>query len=539
MILTSRADHVTETVYALLKSLKVKVTKSDLKEVLREHPDYPSLFAIKEILEFYKVDNTTIKIPVENIYELSTPLLIHVNENGKQNFSVVKAIENGQVTRLNSDYKWITESMSQFCGIWSGVVMLAEPTKNAGDKDYSKKRKIELLNSFRIPAIITISLIILSGAITNNIDITIYNWWAIFTAKILGTIICVILLSQMIDKNNPLIAKLCKLGNEMDCGNILNSPASKIWGWLSWSELGFFYFAGGLFSILIASHQSFQMLGIFAILNLFTLLFSAYSVYYQFVVAKKRCSICLSILVIFWIEFAFLLPYWGNINLQLRVLYPLMLGFFIPILFWITIKPLASGGTSAKYLKKELDFFKKNLQVFQILLSKQQKMPSLNGLSPIVLGNPSAQNTITVVSNPVCLPCRETHLDIEMLLESEIDVKIQMIFAVGNDKSSLKFQVAKYFIYAFLNASYMPAILHDWFIQDDQNYKAWQNDESKNFDLDFESERILGLHEAWCKEARINYTPTIFVNGFKNPNIYSLADLQYIMKRIDPKTIVV
>ena len=35
--------------------------------------------------------------------------------------------------------------------------------------------------------------------------------------------------------------------------------------------------------------------------------------------------------------------------------------------------------------------------------------------------------------------------------------------------------------------------------------------------------------KGWCDEVKIDFTPTIFINGYQLPGAYSIEDLQYFL----------
>ena len=66
-----------------------------------------------------------------------------------------------------------------------------------------------------------------------------------------GVIVTSLLLWYEIDSNNPLLHKVCTGIVKGNCDAILSGKQSKLFSWLSWSEIGFFYFAGGLLTLLL------------------------------------------------------------------------------------------------------------------------------------------------------------------------------------------------------------------------------------------------------------------------------------------------
>src|SRR5471030_1680876 len=116
-----------------------------------------------------------------------------------------------------------------------------------------------------------------------------------------------LLLMQSIDANNPFIQKLCGEDNK-NCNAILSSKAAKINEFLSWSEVGFFYFAGTWLALLFNSAHI-AMLQALAVLNIVALPYTFYSIHYQWRVAKQWCVFCCAVQALLWLEFFAFLPY--------------------------------------------------------------------------------------------------------------------------------------------------------------------------------------------------------------------------------------
>jgi len=366
------------------------------------------------------------------------------------------------------------------------------------------------------------------GTVVTNFNTAPYNWWVLLFSKIAGTVICGALLIQFFDKNNPLFTKICKFGSQVDCNSILNSSAAKLWGWLSWSELGFIYFSGGFIALLI-SNFDIQTLGIFVLINILTLPFTFYSLYYQFFVVKKICTFCISILILFWIEFICLLPFWSDVSIQFLTIYPIAIGYSLPLLSWIVVKPLAYKALQAKQIKVEISKFKRNPDVFQTILLKQPMMPPIrDSMSAIILGNLDAVHTITIITNPVCGPCAEAHRTLEMLLEENAELKVQFIFAVGTDDSATAHKVAQYFLFAYLNDLPVQKIMHSWFTNENSSYEDWIKQYQQNTSSNVESQ-TLKMHKVWCEEAFVDGTPTFYIDSYQQPTLYTLEDLALIL----------
>ncbi len=171
------------------------------------------------------------------------------------------------------------------------------------------------------------------------------------------------------DQNNSLVQKLCNTSKKTSCQTVLDSKASKLFGWLSLSELGLVYFAGGFFVLLISSFSvvSIQIPTFLAWLSALALPYTLFSVYYQKFVVKQWCPLCLGVLVVcvvlilLWLDFAlgfqFLnlppFPTLNVLNLQL-----LILCFAIPTAFWMLAKPWWQESQQLNPTKQELNSFK-------------------------------------------------------------------------------------------------------------------------------------------------------------------------------------
>ena len=79
---SSRQLSQIDVLFVLLKQLCVKVTRTSIAEALQNHPDYPSLLSISDVLKQWKVNSTAIKADKNKLGELPLPFVAHLN--GKQ-----------------------------------------------------------------------------------------------------------------------------------------------------------------------------------------------------------------------------------------------------------------------------------------------------------------------------------------------------------------------------------------------------------------------------------------------------------------------
>lgn len=513
----------------LLRKLNVPITTSTVIESLERHPDYPSLYSISDNLQKWKVENLALKVEGEKLEELPVPFIAH-GKTGGGNFMLVNNV-NGLVDFIDDSGKQRKKTREEFIKNWNNVVLLAEKTDQAGEKNYKKNRRKEILDAIRIPAIILgcLSLIALSSIIFASVFVT-----SLLLLKFAGSIVAGLLLWFEIDHFNPVTKQICSAGKKINCMAILNSKQSKVFNSISWGEVGFFYFAGGFLFLLITANWQLQTLSVLSWLNLFALPYTVFSVFYQWRIVKQWCPLCLTVQVVLISEFiACYFGYWSTsktLNFSGSQLIPLLTAFFLPMFFWIATKKIFWNAQDGIGYKKELFKLKYNKEIFNALLSKQQQITKFPEGLGITLGNPNASNTIIKVCNPYCGPCAKAHPVIDEILENNLDVKVQIIFTATNDENDIKAMPVKHLM--ALNekgeAELIKCALDDWYTSDEKEYAVFAAKYVLNGEIKMQGEKLEAM-DAWCKETGILFTPTFFVNGYKLPEIYTVEDLKHLI----------
>lgn len=360
------------------------------------------------------------------------------------------------------------------------------------------------------------------------------SYFYLLTVKSAGVILTVLLLTQSIDQNNSLILKLCSGNDKKNCSAILNSKAAVVFKGLSWSEVGFFYFAG-TFLVLLFCRVPVGLLKLLSISNVLALPYTLYSIYYQLKVAKQWCILCCAVQAVLWLEFLGFLsfspaiyhlnPIWNGYEVLVFLTF-----MTIPAALWLFIKPLLLLAKQVDPLKEQLKNFKYNKNLFNSLLKSQTKYNVPTEDWSISLGNSDASNIITMVSNPFCPPCARTHKILDEWLTFRNDFQVRFIFTADNTESDSKTVVARHFM--ALNDCQDKATvrkaLHDWYEQNQKNYEVW----AKKYPVQLDEKAYFKLNEqsAWCTASDIKYTPTFLLNGYKLPESYQIQDIKYLLE---------
>ncbi|WP_435354241.1 vitamin K epoxide reductase family protein [Emticicia sp. SJ17W-69] len=523
---TQTKDNAVAATYQYLKAIGAKVTEETVEETLKNHPDYPSLLAASDALDEWHIENVAIRVKPEQLAELPVPFLtyLHINQGI---FALVKSVKDDAIEWVHTKEGFKREKTNDFLKKWDGVVLMAETNTESGEKNFIENRKKEILNNLRIP-------LLLIGASLLTISLFYHNFaadWhynALLLTKFTGIIVSGLLLWQSIDKNNPFIKNLCQAGGKANCNAILSSNAAQVTSWLSWSEVGFFYFTSGFIALLINPYSMFLLWALGAT----ALFYTCWSIYYQAFVAKQWCTLCLTVQLLFVVEFLLNVNYLSELRIQLVSLtygdfIASLQGFSGVVLVWVFIKPFLQKSQQVAPLKNDLKRFQNNPNLFLSLLHKQDEMPFVpKNMSTILVGNPDAEHTLTMVTNPFCQPCAKTHKTIERLLETTENLNVQVIFLANNKDDDKRGIVARSIL--SLPKNQQANALHEWYLNEERNIEKWQK--ALEIIEDKKASNIIEYHMTWCEMAKIVGTPTLYLDGFKMPELYRLEDLKGVLK---------
>lgn len=514
----------------LLQDLSVKFNTRTVQANLQEHPDYPSLLAARDCFTDMGVDSLTVKIKKEGFDSsgFSFPFIAQVGpQNGK--LVTVHDIKAGEVIFSDEKRHWRNISEETFLNSWNGIALFAEADENSIEQNFLKNKLRYLFNDAIIPGVLLLILIVFFTVLINRPFSWSYSLLCVF--KFLGLCVTTVLLIQSTSASNPFIRNLCSFGGKNTCNAILKSESAKVTSWLSWSEVGFFYFAGTLIALLVnPSIKPFILW-----LNLFALPYTVYSIGHQLRIASW-CALCCAVQIILWMEFfsnigSGISSYYIGFSSpgELSGFHFAFLAFAIPVLGWFFLRPFFLDAAKLKSLQQELRKFKYNNELFNQALKNQTHYTVGEELSPIVIGNPSAKTVITMVSNPFCGPCGQAHQVIDEWLKTRDDLQLKVVFTTANEDDDRRTKVARH-VSALSNLAdkrIAENALHDWYLQSNKKYETWAEKYPVLFDRGVNN--ITENQKEWCKMAEITYTPTIFINGYKLPDPYRLEDIKYMV----------
>ncbi|SHM81840.1 vitamin K epoxide reductase family protein [Mucilaginibacter sp. OK098] len=524
----------------LLLTLNVTVTTTTLENDLYNHPDYPSLLSISDVLAGYGVENISIKSTVDKLAEMPMPCIVPIKGESNSNlFTVIRSIKDHTVSYYHPEkYKWENIGIEDFEKNWpSGIVLLAGAEDARGEKDFiSKRREEKQVNIAKYTTWLALPVFVILACVLAFAKYGASEGFPIiFTMLTLfGCIMGGLLLWYELDEYNPILQQICSAGKKVNCGAILNSKASKIAG-ISWSAIGFTYFAGGLFTLLFEGITNAGALFILAWFNVLAIPYVFFSVYYQWHIAKQWCVLCLCVQGVLVLQLVTALTAQWHTSMPVNqafsteIIIPVLFAYTIPFIMVSLLLPAYRSAKESKRNKTELQRLKHNPQIFEALLAKQKRVTENTAGLGIILGNPNATHKIIKVCNPYCGPCAKAHTPMEELLHSNPDVQIQILFTATNNEGDTKAPPVKHLLaIAEGGETITRQALDDWYLADKKDYEIFASKHPMNGELKQQDDKVNAMME-WCDKTQIDFTPTFFINGHQLPEIYSVSDLKYFL----------
>jgi len=509
----------------LLKKSNVKVDEDELEFQLLSHPSYPSLHSITGVLDHFSIKNYALEIPnnFEAIELLPKNFLALVKTNEYDGFALASKQEFG-VQVFFGDKRNQVLLFNNFLDIWTGVVVILEEEIQETKFD-TKKGKFSNTIIYSTPIILLAFFLFFKQNTFQLIH---------FLLSIFGAAVCVLIVQHELGLQSMILNKFCSQENKhTSCDAVLNSKGARLFKFLKFSDIGIIYFGSILLSWLLLTVSKSNFNPIILITGL-AIPFTFFSIFYQYVVVKKWCLLCLSVVSVLWLQAASLLLLTLNrtvFSISMESLILTAFSFFAAFALWQFISPRLKKEQELRALKIDHFKFKRNYNLFKSLISRTPRInTSIEDIDEIVLGNISSDSLveIMVITNPLCGFCKEAHQLVEaLLLRTDNKVRISIRFNVSADSNSIDTRIAMRLIEIFnkegenqcLNAlhhiygNYKPA---DWL-------QKWG-----------EAIGPKGMHSVvktkeWCKRNNINFTPEILVNGRSFPNEYNRTDLLYFI----------
>lgn len=519
-----------KTASKYLQYLNIPISKLYLQKLIASHPNYPSILSISDVLHRFGIDHVVATVKERDLEKMPFPYLLQINKDG------------GKLALIKNQNDYL--SHRDDFHVWGGIILRAEQTKMIADEE-NKKQLLEEKFQFFTRAVFLTAI----GALLVLATIQMLSW--LFTllliTSLLGAITGYLLIAKDIGINYQMLEALCSTSAGSNCEKILKSDGAKLFGKISFSDAGVIYFSFqffilGLFAPLLKPSTTF----LFALMamSLLTIPVIIISIYYQGVKVKTWCKLCLIVDGILLIQLI-LFTYMFSQGLILPSIEDIgSLGLF-GILFFI----MCALILSAKYLlaKAQRSFSgevianrtKYSTEVFLNQLYKTNRVDTTPFKQEILLGRRNAPIRIVMAASLSCKPCGDEFTkaaQIISMFNSKVNLSIRFRFMlISENNPNPTIENMYFFTYWLLkirgkkNEQFiLNKLIHKWYSVLDPNKfsKIYPLPDKINL------KKIWGIayqHTNWFESAKINQTPTFFINGYKMPTNYNVDDLKMMM----------
>lgn len=503
----------------LLKRLHIRHTAAYSTKLYEEHPYRNTLYGLSSLLSKYHVTNQGLRITDKSsISKLPCPCIAQFSND----FVLVTKISSTHV-----EYEWnenhLSSSLDEFKERWSGVILAILPDSESVEPDYEEHRQKAWLNRGKHLLLLAACMAIIAIAIWQNHEQLAMWRLPLLALYLAGAYVSYLLLLHQLHVSNKTAQKMCSLLKKNSCTDVLDTPAARLFGVVSWSEIGFGYFIAGALSMLVipnSIHLQMMLAGC-------AIPFTFWSVWYQWKRAHQWCTLCLvvqSILLVQAIVFCV-----ANTLVSQDCSWPAALSSLcllpISVVGTNLIVALLEQQKEAKHWKYSYRRIKANTHIYEALQQEQPSHPDDSTATTIGFGKKDSKHVVTVFSNPYCNPCARLHPHVHALLDAGI--RVQYIFSAFNEEL---LETNRYLIAAYQQLGEKKAL---------QIFDAWYKAENKDqdsffkaFNLDISTEDVqneLDRHSKWKETEGLHATPTILIDGKEMNEIYVIEDFEEIL----------
>lgn len=524
----------------LLTQAGVPYTTAYLRDAYQAEPYCGSLLGVAGLLRRYGVESTTLRLSDKTLLEqLPTPFLAETAEG----MVLVKEAESGRVT-YETEEKPFVSNTSDFEQRWSGVCLIVKASATSAEPGYESHRREMLVRKVENGVWLALTFVLLSCGFFGNsfsrggeaeyIDSPVALFASSALVNVAGALLAWTLVRQSLQMESRVGRKLCSIFKNGDCHSLQTSGASKIFGRYSFAECGLAFFMVNVDLLCSPSYRGTAMMVLPCFFAL-ALLFSFWSIGYQWFVAKKWCPLCLMVMAVVWLQSAIFIIVMSRETITV-VWQHLLVGALLTGLFYLwtlvavrRVAGLLEKTVRARKVRSELSRLKFRPTVFKALLdeNKRQQTEPIDTLLHFgheIIGSP----VITVLSNPYCKPCAEMHSRLKPLVEKSFDVRYVLAPFSGAADAVSRCIIAFYLKYGRAKTWTM---LDEWYRDARERGRDFfkgriSDDEARTERVDTEIRK----YAAWIERNELFTTPAIFVNGRPLPETYRVEDLLNIVQ---------
>jgi len=528
-----KEDNVTSIVYRIIRNYRIKVTITSIREYLKSHPFYPSLISICDFFDEMNIMSYALRIDKSELWKLSEPFIAHIKDSGGK-VLLVYTICKENVIYTDSYRGKKGMSTRVFFEKWDGVVIMIKPTDLSGEFDYNEKKKNEIIKKTMLPSLILVfTLASLFGIITNKLfsnELYGMSFFVILLAHFIGLTFSVFLFRHELNLKTKFTDRLCHIATNTDCDVVTKSKASKIFGCITWADVGVTYFIGGIITLfMLPVTYSYNNLALFSFT---TLPYPVFSILYQWLKIRKWCPLCLSVQFILITEFIILFKRLRIEELNINTMIPVLLIFSTLFLIVLLMKLLFILEREKDHEKHISLKIKRDPNIFLTSLRKGERIDIPFDKSAIIFGDYQTKVLVSVFLSFHCSACAKRFNTIQRLITNNFKIKIQLIFSPSKDEMSIRILKSFFSLIKSGKKNIAMELLQTWY---DSNIKERLEilEQDNIAEITEEFNEMIRYNTLLFSIGRIKKVPSIYVNGYPLPNAYTMEDLRYHISELE------
>lgn len=487
----------------------LKLDKQEFLFQFNSHPNYPSALAFSDTLNFMGVRNDAYELDKEYWDELPEEFIAIVDNT----FSLVK--KTGNNYSIYSD-KAKTLNKEELHKKATDFVLLFE-------KENTENKSV---TSYK-PFIYAIFAIIAIYTLLNQ------TWYegAFNILSMIGVYISLEIFNQKFGNTSTVIGSIC--GGDAatsqtvnSCNKIIDQDKTSILG-LKFSDFSLIYFIGITVLGLFLPATSFIIKGF----TLASVIAIGYSLYIQGFVEKTFCRVCLLIISVLIAQLIISIFLFDNTYFDLTT-------SLLSLILWVVSFSLILYLNNTLNEKENLQKsnaknlrFKRNYELFKRELLEKEKITFTDN-ETFSVGSKEARLKISIISNPYCGFCKDAHKIMEnLLVKYPNDISVQMRFNYSSEKQNEKFTgLISDFMYIYKNKTEKEFlnIVEYWFETKDED-KIRQKTAPASTHENLEPLINMSIEN---RDAGLNFTPIILINGYQFPEKYDREDIYYFIDEL-------
>ena len=506
-----------------LQLLQVPVARHECLRLIRSHPDYPALLCVSDVLDALGVNNIVAQVDDAQLGEVPFPYLTHLDRAGGELLLLTNAAE---------------RATARASAAWTGIVVQADGLRMPPPPEqlarYQQARRVAVVGKLTAAVaavLLLLPVFLLSGGLAAGF----------YLAALLGAVVGAVLVAKDLGVTPQAVADFCGNSSQAGCDEVLQTNPVQLFGLFTLSDATATYFSWQvlvLAGLAVAPRLGTALLPLLALAALLGVGVVGFSLYYQAVVAKAWCRLCLVVDAVLLLQAG-----WGAYTLWQMPLH-VQASWLLPGLtaagallgiagLVVVLKQVGRRHFDTQNHEVALLRHKHSVPVFTSLLQQQPQADTREFAQEMVVGHPEAPLEIIMVSNPFCAPCQMQHEHLSRLLALFPEsLKVRFRFTVSSADTGRFPTTTQYLLHHWLTHIWntpneyqrTAAMLHDWY--EHMSLDRFARTHPADFTADYSLSTQLGTqHYVWVKQHRISRTPTLYLNGYQLPPAYKLADL--------------